>query len=1501
MIGTATPAVRDHLRAARDAALDRLTELGVQTEAKATTGPLTDDGTRAPAATGPTDAAAPGTGAPEALPATAGNLDAEPEAEPTAIRPAEPEPVTHHENADDLAFPWEVGDPPAVVRLVRTGALAEAYWLTSCSGEPDRRTAALKFATDAFSHQDGTAVLTTLGLAPDDLVDDHDAATLVLVALLRAGLVAGWGHQTSGRLRPAVTLPAAWAELLDAAVDATRRGVRVDPVLGMKGVAVDGDAVRAEIGAKARTLLAELPRRKTIYQRASKVLRWFLRTDQPLHGALVAVTGWAAGEVDAATLSAALAAVADRDALIDAADLATRAPKQRDAIIADARRMLVRNIDEVVAVVTEALLVDDRLGVDGRTSEAEASLSKAFQAVADVPVPDGVAGAAVALLRRWLDRPAAVPAGPPDADVLLLLPDLPRTTDGRPDADDPRTLPLLATLAGPLDHAAAGTAYFERGDLRRAARLLDLLDARGERVDHLRTGLEHWTEVWTGRHAAAVRAAADLLARVRTQNLLEADERLVNNRLHGLGTVSDGRFDVARADLAELTDELRRREHRRTEALRAEVRRAELSDADRTRITGLLDEGDCVTATEFVAFARAGRPLPDHLPEAVGDLQNFVSLLGKGAEEGLPRPESAKTWARLAVGDNGLLTSAETALDAWDSLSVGRNFSADRFQGSVRTVLRLLGLVCEGGTKERGPRGGVRTVRVRAHPNDGSYVAELGSAATEYTVVVLTEESRGRSVLDGLDALTSGRANVVLCLHPLDLAARRALAARARRGTPHAIVIDASVVGYVAATAPGSWRTTQRITLPWAAFNPYQPFVAGLVPPEVFVGREEELSEVVDPNGGLFVYGGRQLGKSALLHRARKDFDDGEAHHAIYLDLKGRGVGESEPAARIWRELTIELKARGVLGQRVSNDAGASVVVDQVRAWLRVNPARRILLLADEADAFLTADSRATTQSGGIAYFPNVLRLKDLMESTDRRFKVVFAGLHQVQRFRELPNVPVAHGGPDIPIGPLRPADARRLVVEPMAALGYQFERPELVWRLLAATNYQASLVQIFCEELVRTLQSRGLAPTTPPTYVTEADVDGVAASDLVRGRIAERLRITINLEDRYRVLALVIACRSVDDAFAVAYPADELLRGARETWPAGFDRMTVSEVGVYLDEMVGLGLLIRLTDPVRYAVRSPNVVTMLGTRAELERELAEMDFDMPYEYNPRAARRLLEEHQGAELRSPLTDGRLAAVTTAHHLAVITGTRALGVDRVPQAVRDYAEVRGSTVTKVAPAGVVGALTTISRRTEPSVLVTDVTGIDRVEAEQVVRRLVKQVAVQNLAVVVLAPPELATGLAELAGAEPEHPRRWTVDTIRSWPECPFDVPRARQALIDATGGWPELVEDVVLRVRRGAAQAQALAQWVKRTAQPEQARRLLAERGVDAALVRRLGDWHRYVEPGDRLFPADIAVAVGVDLDTVNALVDDLDLIGLLDTGPDGIALDRVVHRCLLAT
>ncbi|WP_156077409.1 hypothetical protein [Saccharothrix sp. NRRL B-16314] len=1472
---------------------------------------------------------------PEPVATTAGHFG-EPasEQEPRSAEAVAPPPIEAVDttetvtspDSDDLAigFPWEEGKPPLAVELAGSGRLVEAYWVTAMSGEPNRRSAVLRFAAAAYginNNADATAVLAGLELDAQELAGDADAAALATTAALRAGLIAGWGLPTLTQLRPELVLPARWAALIDTTIDAVRRGFRIDDGLG--GLLQENDAheARTELGRRARDMAEELPRRKNSYQRATRVLQRLMITGQPLATALAVVAEWSEGTGDGQEVGSALAAMnapGAIDAMIESADAAMRTPKQaREPIVAVALRTLVRAIEEVRTILIEADAVCRRLTATQSEDQAVATrLSRALADVESAEPPSGMSGVAMALFRRWLQRPnetiragyAAVGGGEtsfslsePSPDVLLVLPDLPRDTWGRPNPEDLRTPVVLAELTREPDLERAVSAYCQRGDLRSARRLVELAGegfwAVDQPVGPLREILEDGTRSCTKLHHAALNRARDLFARIRTQNLLDLeDETAVAGKLEALATVDDGAFDDAAASLAQLAEELDAKHRSRVEDLRSEIATLHVQADDHDRIVSLLDDGDTVTAAEFIAFIRAGKPLPEHVQEAAEDVKSFAEMVARQHEG---TRAGAFAWSELAASGAALTPLANTGVQAWESLKNHDGLSGDRWANAVRDILRTLGLQPATRPQEinRGARRGFRKFRVQGTPSDGSYISTLGSAASNYTVTVVVEEHRGRrSVLDVLGPEDAGRANVVLYLHTMDLQSRRGLAAEATRSPVQALVIDPAVIGWVAANAPGSWRATQRITLPWTALNPYTPFVAGLVPPEVFVGRVREMAEVIDPNGGLFIYGGRQLGKSALLRRVEATFNDGEYRFAVYLDLKGRGIGEAEPASRIWRELVLELKKASVLSDRVSQDAPADVVVNQVRTWLDQHSGRRLLLLADEADAFLTADSRGTPTAGGVAHFPNVLRLKELMESTDRRFKVVFAGLHQVQRFGHLSNVPLVHGGPDILVGPLDQVDARRLVVAPLAALGYSFERPELVWRLLSATNYQASLIQIFCEELVRTLHNRVSHAQALPVPIRESDVEAVVGSDRVRARIAERLRITINLEDRYRVLTLVIALLSLKDRFSTDYGPEKLLQEAREHWPAGFEDLTASQVSIYLDEMVGLGLLIRLSGQSRYAVRSPNVVNMLGTKASLELELRETAFDLPYEYNPRDARRLLLSAQGVQRRSPLTDGQLFELAAVGAASVVTGTDALGVDRVPAALKDYAEMRGSRVeVHTSVADIAKAVTTAARRKRPTVMVADLR--DRTVAE--IFKVKERLAKDRLASVLVIDPSVAREVGVAEGVELVRPSRWTAGSLRSWPECPFDVLGSRVRLIEATGGWTELVEDVIAWVVvRGATQAQALGRVVQWSTDLVWARNFLDRAGVDQALITRIGPWVDYLDPGEVISTADVAVMLELDLGRAIELLDDLVDWGVLDESADGIMLDRVVHRCI---
>lgn len=158
-----------------------------------------------------------------------------------------------------------------------------------------------------------------------------------------------------------------------------------------------------------------------------------------------------------------------------------------------------------------------------------------------------------------------------------------------------------------------------------------------------------------------------------------------------------------------------------------------------------------------------------------------------------------------------------------------------------------------------------------------------------------------------------------------------------------------------------------------------------------------------------------------------------------------------------------------------------------IRSWLDGDSRRRLLILLDECDQFFEADAPR---------FDQTKKLKGLGSDTKDRAKVVFAGLHSVQRFSKLAsNGPFGHLAqtPKV-IGPLAPQFAADLLVEPMRALGFEFADVDLVNRVLGYCSYQPFLLQMFGHRLVEVMHRkrtrRGVEG--PPYTVDVADIEAV-------------------------------------------------------------------------------------------------------------------------------------------------------------------------------------------------------------------------------------------------------------------------------------------------------------------------------------------------------------------------------------------------------------------------
>ena len=489
------------------------------------------------------------------------------------------------------------------------------------------------------------------------------------------------------------------------------------------------------------------------------------------------------------------------------------------------------------------------------------------------------------------------------------------------------------------------------------------------------------------------------------------------------------------------------------------------------------------------------------------------------------------------------------------------------------------------------------------------------------------------------------------------------------------LTVDTTVLLYVA-SLPSNWmRAFFDCTLPFSATDPFVTGTAGLVPPELFYGRARDRESIMGRFGSCFVYGGRQLGKTALLRSAKTLFDRPEAGQlARWVDLKARDVGVAHGADHIWNVIYSAFKSFGVIEEesripRRSEEA-AKIAVKAVGEWIGGGTDRRILLLLDEADPFLAADAEND--------FRESVRLKGAMEDTERKFKVVFSGLHNVLRTTERANHPLAHFGEPICVGPLLHngewEQARALIREPLAAAGCVFEKDSLITHILAWTNYYPSLIQLFGAELVNHL--RGVAGRVVPYKVNMKDINAVWANENLRAAILEKFRLTLNLDERYLVIACALALEMQEESFprSSGLSQQDLFELVCTWWPKGFE-ISGREFGGLLGEMQGLGVLRSERDGERrcqYSFRNPNMHRLLEEAVDIQAELTK-EHALPDAFDQHTFHAKYpsdSDRPNVGRRAPLSFEQEGKLRRKGGVMVVTGTAAANIGQLEEYLRD---------------------------------------------------------------------------------------------------------------------------------------------------------------------------------------------------------------------------------------
>lgn len=875
------------------------------------------------------------------------------------------------------------------------------------------------------------------------------------------------------------------------------------------------------------------------------------------------------------------------------------------------------------------------------------------------------------------------------AKRLLWCPELDLQDNALPTKSD---LSLLPDCLGPEPNWAKLSeehylAWLKKQDHRFLDQILDALDSDGESKEELRE-----------RAAKELQGSRDSLQEQIRENSIKIEAALVNGvlteeqrsefaaQVESIDVSTTLNFAQVFRKLSIISAQLHEQVQNRIEHLQKiwselsprleEIASAEEAEQARNLVKKAFDAADTRVVDEYIAHVRdhleRNEPLAltaekEQVRDYLKEFSEFRHVLMRSHSPLSAAHRAArdgKSWLGLQYGNISTkqLEQTNKAFEAWRSLGNRRKGTLTQ---SITDLFTFLGYTITEPVREQSfPPESSSHLHLTIHMTASDQARpfqQFGSRFPTFDVLMVWERPGADNLGTAVKEAKLGRqGTIVLYFGRIGELVRREITRMTRRQNLPLAILDETLFLFLTGERDAHLRAFLRCSVPYGTAIPYTPQVMGDVPSEMFYGREKVASMLLQRDGSCIVYGGRQMGKSALLRSVRRQAHNPERRQFAWIeDVKTLGDSYSnEEPSKIWSRLWDHLYSEGLVSGKMPND---DEIIRRVEQLLKKDQTLQIILMLDEADNFLNYDASEE--------FRVVSQFRRLMTDSERRFKVIFAGLQHVQRFQSMPNQPLAHFGAPILVGPLEEEAAVKLVREPLVALGFELD-DACVYRILSFTNYHPGLIQFFCYYLLERLYSKHEVLPSPfrPIKITKEDVEYIYLQDDVRNRIRERFEWTLALDPRYQVIvwAMIVAQMETRDSFSREFTVGQLFSMAREFWPAEFNDVSSDEFRGLLRELVGLGVL--ASPGGQYRLKSPNLVRIMGDHDDIaDRLLSFVDEPARKEIETDSFHEQIDEK--SQLYSVFTYEQARNIDREQDFRVVTASSALGLDIVEESIK----------------------------------------------------------------------------------------------------------------------------------------------------------------------------------------------------------------------------------------
>ena len=644
-----------------------------------------------------------------------------------------------------------------------------------------------------------------------------------------------------------------------------------------------------------------------------------------------------------------------------------------------------------------------------------------------------------------------------------------------------------------------------------------------------------------------------------------------------------------------------------------------------------INKENYTVAEEYINYLSS----EDHdllIDDAITDIEenNFLDFINvfntyyTECNKNKSRSKSIKTWGYDYIKrkmDGGLSSrhfkSTEALLSSWPAGKLTMPNSSSAAEKQINNLFDKLGFNVKKVTYKENISRKNDIYEVEIKPlrknlfNYNHPIAIYGTGMNStMTVINIFGNHSANELISDLSEVKLSKNTIVILDSPFPMNSRRELAENIKKNQVLAantfLLIDQVLILYLAKLEETERLTALlKCTLP---FTYFQPFVdgAGLIPDDMFIGRRTELTQILDDNGPVFLYGGRQLGKSALLHRAKSIKDNPEENiHAIYIDAnKSRN-------RKLIKKIIVELVERRMISRAYlsKTDLLWDDLFDQMSNALEKNT-KELILYIDEADSFLEEIEKNN--------YVLLSKFLELRRKSNNRFRFVFAGLHNVLRFNKgiTDNSFLPQLGSPLCIKPLSASDSFKLIEKPLTYLGFHLEQDQMAL-ILANSIYFPGIIHSIGYAIVNSVRQQYIKgdysfKDNPPYPVKEKNLRTIFNQEKIISSIKEKINITLELDKRYLKIAQIFAYLYYTEKSKMSkfdgFSASKILDFGIDMGIEAIKDIPLSDISGLMVEMCDMGILSRTTTKEMFRLRKNSFRDIIASSEEVALELLAED-----------------------------------------------------------------------------------------------------------------------------------------------------------------------------------------------------------------------------------------------------------------------------------------------------